>query len=292
MSITVLNLLDELQEKILLLLDPVSAIHFGLSATRIHDLLSNHINFLRILDKVKFTVKTRTNEDNQKLVEKIKSFICTTADPSPLLARLQVTIALQFPSKLRGSWKWDDAIVLERPLHHLLHVDVKGLLLLLHVREGLALRSVRLGYMQEEVGGGLLAALSRLAAQSPGRGLQLSVTTLKAVTEEDGLALAQLLDNCGVWRVGRLSLHGQVGQDAWQGLSRAAGRGKKVRDILVDKEVIKRGAREDLRKAWDSTEEWGHWVVGGEAVDRGEGEEGWRRIEMWNNGEGEEEGRI
>ena len=62
MSATVMNLLEELLEKIILLLDPASAINFSLCATRIHGLLSNHITFLRILDKVQFKVADN-NED-------------------------------------------------------------------------------------------------------------------------------------------------------------------------------------------------------------------------------------
>ena len=75
-------------------------------------------------------------------MNKIRNFICTTANPGPLLARLQEIISLQFPAKgLAGSWvredagTWEwvgkDAIVLERPLHQPLHLDTKGVLLLL-----------------------------------------------------------------------------------------------------------------------------------------------------------------
>ena len=133
MSATVMNLLEELLEKIILLLDPASAINFSLCATRIHGLLSNHITFLRILDTVQFKVadnnedveaKAQRTEDNQELVDNIRNFICTTADPGPLLARLQEIISLQFPSKGlvgtwenkdAGTWDWmgDGAIVLE-----------------------------------------------------------------------------------------------------------------------------------------------------------------------------------
>ena len=43
--------------------------------------------------------------------------------------------------------------------------------------------------------------------------------SLKDVTEEDSLALAQLFAVCGDWTVGDLYLSGQVGQEAWQGLA-------------------------------------------------------------------------
>ena len=76
MSTTVMDLLEELLEKIIFLLDPVSAINFSLCATRLHGLLSKHITFLRILDTVKFKAadnkeyepeekKAQRNKDNQ-----------------------------------------------------------------------------------------------------------------------------------------------------------------------------------------------------------------------------------
>ena len=56
----------------------------------------------------------------------------------------------------------------------------------------------------------------------------------------------------------------------------AAGRGK-VKTVIVDREVIKRGAREDLRGAWECTDSWVmDWYA---FVNREDGEEGWRKIE-------------
>ena len=303
MSATVMNLLEELLEKIILLLDPASAINFSLCATRIHGLLSNHITFLRILDKVQFKVadnnedveaKAQRTEDNQELVDNIRNFICTTADPGPLLARLQEIISLQFPSKGlagtwenkdAGTWDWmgDGAIVLEGPLHQPIHVDTEGVLLLLRAREGLTLVSVGVG-MNEFVGRGLLAALSSLATKTPERGLELQVFSLMVDTEEDGLALTQLLGGCGDWTVGHLELFGQVGQETWQGLAMAVGRGRVCGSVTTNNQVIRRGTREDLRRVWDCTV--GGWHVNWEYLSRDDEEEGWRRIEEWINGEG------
>ena len=98
MSTTVMDMLEELLEKIILLLDPISAINFSLCATRLHGLVSNHVVFLRILDKVEFKIsdnnfdekaKTQRKKDNKELVDKLRNFICTTSDPGPLLACLQ-----------------------------------------------------------------------------------------------------------------------------------------------------------------------------------------------------------
>ena len=105
---TLMDLPEELLEKIILLLDPVSAIDLSLCDIRLHDLLSNHLAFLSILDKVEFEVADWEEdeeeedwrmEDNQELVDKMVSFIYTTASPAPLLASLQDTIWLQFPAK-------------------------------------------------------------------------------------------------------------------------------------------------------------------------------------------------
>ena len=183
--------------------------------------------------------------------------------------------------------------MLERLPQKPLLVDSEGVLLLLHAREGLVLKTVRLGW-GKEVGGDLLAALSSLAAQTPGRELKLDVDNLRAVTEEDGRALAQLLATCeDWWWVSNLYLCGQVGQEAWQGLAGAASRGKLcISRMHVDREVLRRGAREELRGAWwDGTRDEGWWRVEGKIVHREEGHEGWGRIEMWSHGE-EEDGEI
>ena len=299
MPTTVMDMLEELLEKIILLLDPISAINFSLCATRLHGLVSNHVVFLRILDKVEFKIsdeeaKTQRKKDNQELVDKLRNFICTSSDPGPLLARLQETISLQFPAKGRagtwvrqdaGTWEWvgKDAIVLERHLHQPLHVDAEGLLLLLHAREGLSLGSVSVGGRNEEVRGGLLAALSCLANQTPERGLELQVFSLMVDTEEDGLALTQLLGGCGDWTVGHLELFGQVGQETWQGLAMAVGRGRVCGSVTTNNQIIRRGAREDLRRVWDCTV--GGWHVNWEYLSRDDKEKGWRRIEEWINGE-------
>ena len=63
----------------------------------------------------------------------------------------------------------------------------------------------------------------------------------------------------------------------------AAGTGK-GKIVLVDREVIKRGAREDLRGALECTDRWAvDWYA---FVNMEDGEEGCRKIEEWSN-EGE-----
>ena len=173
------------------------------------------------------------------------------------------------------------AIVLEGPLQQPIHVDTEGVLLLLRAREGLTLVSVTVG-TNEFVEGGLLAALSSLATKTPERGLELRVFFLMADTEEDGMDLAQLLGVCGDWTVGYLQLFEQVGQETWQGLAIAVGRGRVCGSVTTDNQVIRRGAREDLRSVWDCTV--GGWNVNYEYLSKDDGEEGWRRIEEWNNG--------
>ena len=265
MCFAMMELPEELVEKILLQLDPASVTHFfelGLGDDRLNGLLSNPTTFLRLLGKLQFLVaggeedevklqirvagrwsqedemlqinvaggeedeeeKARRMRHNQELVDKIHSFIRTAADPGPLLASLQEAIALRFPAKGAGYWgEAREEVVLERLPQQPLLVDAEGVLLLLQAREGLVLKTVRLHRL--ELGGDLLAALSSFAAQTPGREVELEVHTLCAVTEEDGCALAQLLATCGKWFVLYIYLEGQVGQEAWQGLAGAAGRG-------------------------------------------------------------------
>ena len=123
---TMMDLPEELLEKIILLLDPVSAIDFSLCDIRLHDLLSNHLTFLSNLDKVEFRwgwdedkeEEEWRMEDNQELVDKIASFIYTTASPAPLLASLQDTILLQFPAKTGTRLGGGETILMERPFHH------------------------------------------------------------------------------------------------------------------------------------------------------------------------------
>ena len=299
MCFAMTDLPKELMEKILFQLDPASTIHFfelGLGNMKLNGLLSNPTTFLRLLGKLQILVAggeedgdemARRMRDNLELVDKISSFIRTAADPGPLLASLQEAIALRFPAK--EDWRMEE-FVLERLPQQPLHVDAEGVLLLLHAREGLVLKTVTC--LEEEVGGDLLAALSSFAAQTPGSEVKLDVYDLIAVTEEDGRALAQLLATCGEWRVWDLSLLGQVGQKAWQVLAGAAGRQKYgILNVRVDREVLRRGAREDLRGAWwDCTDYEGSWRVDWKNVDREEGHEGWGRIEMWSKGE--EEGEI
>ena len=74
-----------------------------------------------------------------------------------------------------------------------------------------------------------------------------------------------------------------MGQEAWQGLA-MSGREKVCGTVTTHNQVIRRGAREDLRRVWDCT--LGGWNVNWEYLSRDDKEEGWRRIEEWNNGEG------
>ena len=199
---------------------------------------------------------------NKNQVKKIVSFINTTSNPRPLLASLQDTIASHFLAKV-GPVGLVQTVRLDRPGLQPLHVDEEGVLLLLHAREGLLLGSVRLG--DGPLTGALLMALSSLAS---GRGVELEVDRIRCNTEEEGLALTHLLDCCMSWKVRLLYLRGQVGQGAWEGLARAADRGT-VGTVEVDRDVLRRGNIEDVKKVWECTELGnGWWKVGNEFVWR------------------------
>ena len=176
------------------------------------------------------------------------SVIITTRDLLPLLASLQDTIAAQFLAKVK------DTIQLDRPGLQPLHVNSGGVMLLLHVREGLLLSRVKLsddGSWRLGLRGALLAGLSSLAR---GRGVELEGFDIKCSTKEEGLALTHLLECFLSWKVRELRLTGEVGQGIWEGLARAADRGTLSSVFLVDRNILKKGSKEDMRKVWDGVE--------------------------------------
>ena len=61
-------------------------------------------------------------------------------------------------------------------------------------------------------------------------------------TEEEGRALAGLLERCSFWKLEVLKLEGDVGRETWEGMARAAGRGK-VEQVNTRWEVVQRGRR-------------------------------------------------
>ena len=229
------------------------------------------------MDNIKFDVCDWDREEesmkaNKELVSKIVSVIITTRDLLPLLASLQDTIAAQFLAKVK------DTIQLDRPGLQPLHVNSGGVMLLLHVREGLLLNHIKLRYVDSwclGLTGALLTGLSSLAS---GRGVELVVFDIECSTEEEGLALIHLLDCCLSWKVRDLRLTGEVGQGIWEGLARAADRGTLNR-VQVDRNILKKGSKEDVRKVWDSVK----LVISLEGLNReivwkGYGERGWGRI--------------
>ena len=208
---------------------------------------------------------------NQKLVKKMVGFISTTSDPSPLLASLQDTIASQFFAKV-GPVGRLDTFTLDRPGLQPLHVDSAGVVLLLQAKEGLLLGHVRLEHSW--LSGELLTALSCLAS---GRSIELDVSTIWALTDEENLALVHLLDCCQSWRTRHLSLGGRVRQDMWEGMARAADRGS-VGNVGMDLNILKRGKIEDVKRVWECTEMDGYWNVHGKTCMRRE-LSGWGKIE-------------
>ena len=87
--------------------------------------------------------------------------------------------------------------------------------------------------------------------------------TVSCTTEEEGQALVSLLERCSSWRVGELDLEAGVGRKAWQGLGKAASRGR-LEEVRSRREVVGRGRREDVRKVWEKTRR--SWVVEGRQV--------------------------
>ena len=90
--------------------------------------------------------------------------------------------------------------------------------------------------------------------------------------EEEGLALTHLLDCCLSWKMDVLFLTGQVGKGIWEGVGRAADRGTVHSRVKVDRDVLRRGVIEDVRRVWECT-------------GKGEFYEGWRSYWQVTDGE-------
>ena len=114
---------------------------------------------------------------------------------------------------------------------------------------------------------GVLASLVSLQ-EEPITSLEVTGTT-SCRTEEEGMALAGLLGRCSSWKLGVLDLEGGVGRETWQGLRRAAGKGK-LEQVKTTWKVLRRGEEEDVKKVWKKSQR--SWTVEGWRV-------GWDQIE-------------
>ena len=60
---------------------------------------------------------------------------------------------------------------------------------------------------------------------------------ISCTKEVQGRALASLLEGCTTWKIERLSMRGQAGGQNWEGLGRAAARGR-VRIVGTTADVV------------------------------------------------------
>ena len=104
---------------------------------------------------------------------------------------------------------------------------------------------------------------------------ELHSNDIECTTEEEGRALASLLERCHTWSVEALSLYGQLGGHSW-GLLGQESRRRRLRYVLTEREVVGRGRREDILTVWGNTEV--AWWVDGEWIYKVDGE-GWGKLE-------------
>ena len=67
--------------------------------------------------------------------------------------------------------------------------------------------------------------------------LELVAGHISCSTEEDGRALASLLEGCTAWRVERLSMSGQAGGQNWKRMGRSVARGR-VRTVGTTADLV------------------------------------------------------
>ena len=124
----------------------------------------------------------------------------------------------------------------------------------------------------------LLLTLASLATEQI---TELWSGIISCTSDEGGTALISILERCTMWSV-MLELgdgEGGVGEKTWQRLAREVARGPgRLRWLSAEREVVRRGSREDVRAVWKSVETT-MWVDR-ETIEKSDGEEeGWFKIE-------------
>ena len=284
----------ELLEQIFLLLETAEdMVSLASSSIRLHQVLCKPNIWRRLLAKAKMVIHVPPDKMKCPLIPKMLDFLETAANSSELVALLHSAICLLRPGVPQGS-----SVTVLLPLLPGPHtVSIEGLMLLaltggegqgptiltvrvrgpgahpvtvtgvrLHLEEGRRVLRVHKDEPAHLLG--VLASLVSLQEEAL-RDLEVTGPVL-CRTEEEGRALAKLLESCTSWRLGVLILQGGVAREAWQGLGRAAGRGN-LEEVRVKWEVVGRGRREDVRQLWGRTR--GGWVVEGRKMGWGEVEQ-------------------
>ena len=273
-SLTLLS--SELLELIVFQLEEVEdVISLGSSSRRLREILSTARAWRIVLANTEMVEEGRVLEAR---VRRLTAFLVSLPSSSCLLGLLHQTICSRYPASSHGL-REEESLTVSCPGQ--LHLQVvSGLRLQLLVLAGGREELHRVVVGGIRVRGGISRSLQLCLASM--RGIrELEVTGgVSCTSEEEGRSLASLLEQCSRWRVQSLGLEGRVGGGTWEGLGRAAARGR-LQGVRTGREVVGRGRGEELRAVWGSTE--GGWLVeeGEEQVviDRVDGVvEGWRRI--------------
>ena len=301
------DLPTELLEQIFLHQDAVEdMLSLGSSSIRLHQVLTQPRIWRNLLAKANLiTVVKKKMKDppgirsssrlNRSLIQKLMVFLKATEHGELLLSLLRDNTCQFHPGSTNGP-----SVSVSLPLQPGPRcVSVLGLLLLAYTEgqgQGPTILTVKMVLgpgthtvtaqgvglqVGEEQGNrispgergppaSLLGALACLVSLQEEPVSDLEVTsTISCSTEEEGRALAHLLESSTSWRLRELVLEGGVGREAWQGLGRAAGQGR-LEEVRTGRRVMGRGKKEDVRRVWESTR--GDWVVDGR-------QQGWGEIE-------------
>ena len=267
-----MDLCPEILEEVIMKLESVEdVIALGSCSPLLARIVGQASLWRIIFSKTDLVENGRVMEDR---IRNITTFLTTLEDSDAIFFLLHQTIVDRFPATEEG--EEEENITVSCPSSpQLQHVSGLGLqLLALTDREG-ARHTVH-EIKMSSISSSLLLSLASLHRD------QISELVVESgihcTTEEEGSALVSLLERSTTWMVRWLYLYDEVGQLTWEGLARVVARGKFERVRAPDREVVRRGRREDLWAVWQNVE-YG-WEVDEEWIMKLDGEEeGWKTIE-------------
>ena len=270
---SLMDLFPEILEEVAMKLESVEdVISLGSSCTDLARIVGQERIWRVLLARTELVVEEDLIMEDR--VKTITSFLSSFADSDAIFFLLHQTVYNRYPATGQGWQK--DSITVSSPSSPQLH-SVSGLglqLLALTDRE-----EARHTVHEVKIGGDISPSLMLSLASLQRDQITALVVEggVKCTTEEEGSALVSLLECSTTWKVWRLDLSGEVGELTWEGLGREVAR-VNLGLVSANREVVRRGRREDLRAVWQPTGlGWGTEV---EMIWTGDGEEeGWRKIE-------------
>ena len=263
---SLMDLFPEILEEVVMKLESVEdVISLGSSCTDLTRTVGQERIWRFILSKTELVEED--GEVKWDRVYDITTFLSSLDDNNPIFSLLHQEICRRYPAT-----DLEDNITVSFPEEpHSHRVSVLGLELLAVTSRGAARYAIKVGRISPS----LIFSLASLHQSE--EITELVVTFYQCQEEEEGAALASLLERCTSWRVEVLHLSGQVAGQTWARLAREVVRGR-LEDLETDLEVVKRGRRDDLIAVWGITE--GAWFVEEEDFWKKDGEqEGLWKIE-------------